>query len=196
LNIDAHDQSDIAQFEALNDFFIREYGKGRRTLLIFDEAQNLSVQLLEELRLLSNVNSEKDMALQIMLVGQPELRRKLERPQLRQFAQRVSVDYHLNALTLPEAEAYVRHRLMVAGGSAEIFDHEAIEIVHDRSGGIPRLINQLCDRSLVYAFAEGLRHVTAQLVAEVLRDQIRAKSSEPVAKRAVPGEMPPAEMAP
>jgi hypothetical protein len=149
--------------------------------LIFDEAQNLSVRILEELRLLSNVNSEKDVALQIMLVGQPELRRKLERPQLKQFAQRVAVDFHLNALTLSEAEAYVRHRLTVAGGSDAIFHRQAIEIIHERSGGIPRLMNQLCDLSLVYAFAEGHKQVAASLVVEVLQDQSRGRASEPVA---------------
>ncbi len=183
LGIVDDDESEIGQYEALNDFFIREYGQGRRTLLIFDEAQNLSVRILEELRLLSNVNSEKDVALQIMLVGQPELRRKLERPQLKQFAQRVAVDFHLNALTLPEAEAYVRHRLTVAGGSDAIFHRQAIEIIHERSGGIPRLINQLCDLSLVYAFAEGHKQVAASLVVEVLQDQSRGRASEPVAPK-------------
>ncbi len=183
LGIVDDDESEIGQYEALNDFFIREYGQGRRTLLIFDEAQNLSVRILEELRLLSNVNSEKDVALQIMLVGQPELRRKLERPQLKQFAQRVAVDFHLNALTLSESEAYVRHRLTVAGGSDAIFHRQAIEIIHERSGGIPRLINQLCDLSLVYAFAEGHKQVAASLVAEVLQDQSRGRASEPVAPK-------------
>ena len=178
LGIVDDDESEIGQYETLNDFFIREYGQGRRTLLIFDEAQNLSVRILEELRLLSNVNSEKDVALQIMLVGQPELRRKLERPQLKQFAQRVAVDFHLNALTLSEAEAYVRHRLTVAGGSDAIFHRQAIEIIHERSGGIPRLMNQLCDLSLVYAFAEGHKQVAASLVVEVLQDQSRGRASE------------------
>ncbi len=189
LGIVDDDESEIGQYEALNDFFIREYGQGRRTLLIFDESQNLSVRILEELRLLSNVNSEKDVALQIMLVGQPELRRKLERPQLKQFAQRVAVDFHLNALTLPEAGAYVRHRLKVAGRSDPIFDRQAIEVIHERSGGIPRLMNQLCDLSLVYAFAEGVQHVTAELVAEVLLDQIRGKTSEPVAQQVAPAKV-------
>ncbi len=183
LGIVDDDPSDIGQFEALNDFFIREYGQGRRTLLIFDEAQNLPVGTLEELRLLSNVNSEKDVALQIMLIGQPELRRKLERPQLKQFAQRVAVDFHHNALTLSESEAYVRHRLTVAGGSDAIFHRQAIEIIHERSGGIPRLINQLCDLSLVYAFAEGHKQVAAALVVEVLQDQSRGRASEPVAPK-------------
>jgi len=189
LGIVDDDESEIGQYETLNDFFIREYGQGRRTLLIFDEAQNLSVRILEELRLLSNVNSEKDVALQIMLVGQPELRRKLERPQLKQFAQRVAVDFHLNALTLSESEAYVRHRLTVAGGSDAIFHRQAIEIIQERSGGIPRLMNQLCDLSLVYAFADGVQHVTAKLIAEVLLDQIRAKTSEPDAQQVAPANV-------
>lgn len=178
LGIVPREASEIAQFEALNEFFIQEYGKGRRTLLIFDEAQNLSVRTLEELRLLSNVNSEKDVALQTMLVGQPELRLKMARPELRQFAQRVAVDFHLSALSLPEADAYVRHRLRVAGGSEAIFQRKAIEFIHERSGGIPRLMNQLCDLTLVYAFAEQRHEVTAALVAKVLKDRSEGRASE------------------
>ena len=179
LRITARDTSEIAQYEALTDFFIAEYGRGRRVLLILDEAQNLTVQTLEELRLLSNVNSEKHVALQIILVGQPELRVKMAQPELRQFAQRVAVDFHLNALTLPDAEAYVRHRLTVAGGSSEIFRRDAIEFIHEHSGGIPRLMNQLCDLSLVYAFAEGLHQIDAGLVAEVSSDRDEARVSPP-----------------
>lgn len=177
LGITARDTSDIAQYEALNEFFINEYGKGRRTLLIFDEAQNLSIRTLEELRLLSNVNSEGDVAVQVLLVGQPELREKMERPELKQFAQRVTVDFHLQALTRREAHAYVRHRLSVAGGSEAIFQNRAIDFIHERSGGIPRLMNQLCDLALVYAFAEGRQHVTRALVTKVLKDRGRGKAS-------------------
>src|SRR5271155_5061919 len=127
LGIAPADDSDIAKYEALVDSFVREYAGGRRTLLILDEAQNLSVDVLEELRLLSNVNSEKDLVLQILLVGQPELRTKLFRPELRQFAQRVSVDFHLKPLDRNETHAYVGHRLTVAGGSAKLFLPEAVE---------------------------------------------------------------------
>jgi type II secretory pathway predicted ATPase ExeA len=176
LGIAARDASDIAQFEALNEFFIREYGKGHRTLLIFDEAQNLSVRTLEELRLLSNVNSEKDVALQILLVGQPELREKMARPELKQFAQRVAVDYHLQSLDLAEAQAYIRHRLTVAGGSDSLFQRKAIEFLHARSGGIPRLINQLCDMALVYAFAERCKRIDAALVEKVLEDRSHGRA--------------------
>ena len=171
LGIAARDKSDISCYEALTEYFISEYAKGRRTLLIFDEAQNLSVRTLEELRLLSNVNSEKDVVLQTMLVGQPELRLKMARPDLKQFAQRVAVDFHLNALSLPDAEAYVQHRLRVAGGNEAIFHGKAIELIHRVSGGIPRLINQLCDLSLVYAFAEDRIKISALLVAQVLKDR-------------------------
>jgi type II secretory pathway predicted ATPase ExeA len=174
LNITPREATDIARYEALNEFFIAEYGRGRRTLLIFDEAQNLSIRTLEELRLLSNVNSESDVVLQTILVGQPELRLKMARPELRQFAQRVAVDFHLNALTLEEAEAYIHHRLSVAGNGAGIFQPRAIELIHEHSGGIPRLINQLCDLALVYAFAEQCRRVTADIVEAVLRDRRQA----------------------
>jgi len=171
LGISPRESSEISHFEALNDFFVTEYAKGRRTLLIFDEAQNLSIRTLEELRLLSNVNSEQDVALQTILVGQPELREKIARPELRQFAQRVAVDFHLNALTLADVEAYVQHRLAVAGGSPTIFHRRAVALIHARSGGIPRLINRLCDLSLVYAFAERHQQVDADLVEKVLQDR-------------------------
>jgi len=179
LGITPRESSDISHFEALNDLFVKEYAQGRRTLLIFDEAQNLSVRTLEELRLLSNVNSEQDVALQTILVGQPELRLKMARPELRQFAQRVAVDFHLNALTLTDVEAYIRHRLTVAGGSATLFDRDAVALIHSQSGGIPRLINQLCDLSLVYAFAERCRRVDRSLVAKVVQDRSQGAMVRP-----------------
>jgi general secretion pathway protein A len=175
LGIAPADDSDIAKYEALVDSFVREYGNGRRTLLILDEAQNLSVEVLEELRLLSNVNSEKDLVLQILLVGQPELRAKLTRPELRQFSQRVSVDFHLRPLDRNETHGYIRHRLTVAGGNAALFQPEAIEFVYARTGGIPRLLNQLCDFALVYAFAEGRMTIDAGLIAQVVRERNSAR---------------------
>jgi general secretion pathway protein A len=171
LGIAPADDSEIAQYEALVDSFVREYGRGRRTLLILDEAQNLSVEVLEELRLLSNVNSEKDLILQILLVGQPELRAKLARPELRQFAQRISVDFHLRPLDRSETHGYIRHRLTVAGGNDALFLPEAIEFVYVRTGGIPRLLNQLCDFALVYAFAEGRPCIDVELIAQVVRER-------------------------
>jgi general secretion pathway protein A len=181
LGIAPADDSDIAQYEALVDSFVREYGSGRRTLLILDEAQNLSVEVLEELRLLSNVNSEKDLILQIMLVGQPELREKLARPELRQFAQRVSVDFHLRPLDLPETRAYIRHRLGVAGGDEELFLPDAIEFVYAQTNGIPRLVNRLCDFALVYAYAEHRKDVDAELISQVVLESNTAKLMSPIA---------------
>ena len=171
LGLTAADTSEVAQYEALVNSFVREYAKGRRTLLIFDEAQNLSIDVLEELRLLSNVNSERDMVLQILLVGQPELRSKLMRPKLKQFAQRVSVDFHLQALDLAEAQAYVQHRLDVAGGPSALFSQESIEVVHAHTRGVPRLMNQLCDFALLYAYADGRKTIDADLVSQVVRDR-------------------------
>lgn len=171
LGIAPADDSDIAQYEALIDFFVREYGRGRRTLLVFDEAHNLSTSILEELRLLSNVNSESDLALQVLLIGQPELRTKLESPELEQFAQRVSVDFHLGPLTLDDTQSYIRHRLTVAGGDPALFRPEAIEFIHARTRGIPRLINQLCDLALVYAFAEQHAVIDLNLLQHVVIDR-------------------------
>jgi type II secretory pathway predicted ATPase ExeA len=165
--------SETAQYEALIEFIIGEYAKGRRTLLVVDEAHNLSSAILEELRLLSNVNSEQDVALQVFLIGQPELREKLERPELEQFAQRVSVDFHLGSLSLEDAGAYIAHRLAVAGGDAALFPADVITFIHGRTRGIPRLINQLCDLSLVYAFADQLPAVDLRVLQLVLQDRRR-----------------------
>lgn len=176
LGIAAAGSSDIAKYEALVNAFIQNYAKGRRTLLVLDEAQNLSVEVLEELRLLSNVNSDKDLLLQVLLVGQPELRAKLSRPELRQFAQRVSVDFHLRPLDRPETHAYVRHRLTVAGGDGDLFSPDAIEFLYARTNGVPRLLNRLCDLALVYAYADGQTSIDAVLVAQVFRDRSSSKS--------------------
>jgi general secretion pathway protein A len=171
LGIVPSDDSEIALYEALVDSFVNEYAKGRRTLLIFDEAQNLSIDALEELRLLSNVNSEKDLVLQILLVGQPELRDKLSRPELRQFAQRVSVDFHLKPLTRDDTHSYIHHRIKMAGGTAALFSSDAIEFMYARTNGVPRLLNHLGDFALVYAYADGRKTIDADVVAQVLRDR-------------------------
>jgi general secretion pathway protein A len=176
LGIAPADDSDIAAYEALVDAVVHGYGKGRRTLLIFDEAQNLSVDALEELRLLSNMNSEQDLILQILLVGQPELRKVLARPSLRQFAQRVSVDFHLGPLASEETHAYVRHRLRVAGGDPDLFQSAALEYAHARTKGVPRLLNQLCDTALVYAYADGRTKIDVEIVTQVVNDRTGRRS--------------------
>lgn len=176
LEIVPADDSDIALYEALVDSCIRVYAGGRRTLLIVDEAQNLAPDVLEELRLLLNVNSDQDLVLQVLLVGQPELRATLRAPGLRQLAQRVAADYHLRALSDAETAGYVRHRLEIAGGDPAIFSADALAFVHRCTGGVPRLVNQLCDTGLVYAYAGQQRHVDAELLAQVLTDRADAQA--------------------
>jgi general secretion pathway protein A len=171
LGLPTREDSDVAQYDALIDFFVKEYAQRRRCLLVIDEAHNLTPLILEELRLLSNVNSESDLPLQILLVGQPELRSTLARPELEQFAQRVSVDFHLCSLPLQDTRAYIQHRLTVAGGDAALFHPEAVAFVHARARGIPRLINKFCDTALVYAYAENQTIVTVALLQQVLNDQ-------------------------
>jgi type II secretory pathway predicted ATPase ExeA len=165
--------SPTEQYDVLVNFFVSEYGAGRSTLLVIDEAHNLSLSILEELRLLSNVNSEEDVVLQVFLIGQPELRQKIQRPELRQLAQRVSSDCHLGGMTLPDAQAYVRHRLKVAGGDPGLFRAEVVAFIHAHTRGTPRLINQLCDLALVYAFAEQRMKVDLYVLHQVLQDRER-----------------------
>lgn len=164
-------KDDAALYETFVEFLVAQYGLGRRVTLIVDEAQNLDLHMLEELRVLSNINADKHLVLQTFLVGQPELRDTLRQPALRQLAQRISVDYHLPVLTVIETYHYVRHRLQVAGGHADLLHGDAIGIAHDAGKGIPRLINQLCDTALVYAFSEQLAQVNADLMRQVVADR-------------------------
>jgi len=158
-------------FAKFQDFLIEEYAAGRHTMLIFDEGQNLSVETLEELRMFSNINADKDELIQLVLVGQPELREMIRRPELRQFAQRVAADYHLQAMSPAAVTDYIRHRLAVAGAEREIFTPAACECVHLASRGVPRLVNQFCDYALVYAFTDGLEKVDAAVVEQVVMDR-------------------------
>ncbi|MGE0485910.1 MAG: ExeA family protein [Gammaproteobacteria bacterium] len=166
--------SRAAQYDEFSRFLIEQYARGRRTVLIVDEAQNLDLDTLEELRLLTNINADKDLVLQLVLVGQPELREKLRSPALVQFVQRIGVDYRLRPLTVEDTMAYVRHRLTVAGGDVDLFDEAALRFVHYHCGGVPRLINALCDTALVYAFADGARRIDAGLIAGVARERAGA----------------------
>lgn len=159
------------QHQIFIDYLIGQYAKNRRTMLIIDEAQNMSAEALEELRMLSNINSEKDLLLQVILVGQPPLRDILQRPELEQFAQRVAVDFHLDSLNVNETRGYIRHRLLIAGGEHELFTDDACKAVFIHSSGIPRLINLLCDLSLVYAYAGQAAVVTEELVEQVVNER-------------------------
>ncbi|MFO1408227.1 MAG: AAA family ATPase [Steroidobacteraceae bacterium] len=146
----------------LNDFLIEQYANGRKVLLIVDEAQNLTNKVLEEIRLLSGVETTKDKVLRIILAGQPELGDKLDSPELVQLRQRVRLRFHLTALGEEDMERYVRHRLRVAGaGEREIFEPDTFPVIFRYSGGIPRLVNTLCDTAMIAAFAQERHTISA-----------------------------------
>jgi len=156
---------------ALNHFLIDRLRKQQNTVLIVDEAQNLSPVLLEEIRLLSNLETPTEKLIQILLVGQPELSGKLSLPELRQLRQRISVRYHIQPLSLEETRAYVIERLRIAGNPYDrIFDEAALEAVYRMSGGIPRLVNLVCDAALLAGFARGEKSIDATLVREAVVD--------------------------
>jgi|29_taG_2_1085357.scaffolds.fasta_scaffold00094_14 type II secretory pathway predicted ATPase ExeA len=153
------------------DFVIEQHAKGKKIVLIVDEAQNLSVKALEELRLLSNVNIDADIFMQLVLTGQPELSDKLNLPELEQFAQRIGVEYHLRALSYPETQKYIEHRMEVAGADHKIFTNEACAAIFCYSEGVPRRINNLCDFALVYAFADDSKEVNVNTVIDMIKDK-------------------------
>jgi type II secretory pathway predicted ATPase ExeA len=158
--------SELAVRKQFKEFLEATSRSGRRAVLIVDEAQNLGPHNLEELRLLSNVNAGQDVQLQVILVGQPELRTQFRDPQLRQFAQRISIQFHLGSLSADETNEYIRHRLRVAGGSEEIFTPNAIRLVYLNTRGVPRMINRLCDHALAYGFGTGEQRIGHVAVAE------------------------------
>ena len=158
-------------YAAFAQFLERERRSRRRAVLIIDEAQNLTADALEELRVLSNLNAGDGLVLQTVLVGQPEVRETLRSPRMRQFAQRIAVDCHIAPLTREETHQYIAHRLGVAGGSPGIIDFEACERVHASTAGVPRLINQVCDTALVYGFAEQRNPIDVEIIGLVLRDR-------------------------
>jgi len=162
----------VTMFQQLQDFLINEYAEGRRVVLVIDEAQNLSNEGLEELRMLTNINANKDELLQLILVGQPELRSQISQPKLRQFAQRVTATYHIPAMDLATVQGYIQHRLQHVGGTGTEFSPDAVDVIFEASGGIPRLVNKLCDFCLVYAATEEKRVIGREIVREVLNDGI------------------------
>ena len=155
---------------SLNEFLLESYRKGENCALIIDEAQNLSAEVLESIRLLSNFETSKDKLLQILLVGQPELAVRLNSPELRQLKQRVMLRHHLRVLSLQECYEYVSNRLKVAGGERSIFTPNALESVYSYSGGIPRIVNVLCDNALLTGFALGKNEIDTGIIREVAED--------------------------
>lgn len=154
----------------LNAFLLQENSAGRTVVLVIDEAQNLEAGVLEQIRLLSNLETETDKLIQIVLVGQPELATLLERPELRQLSQRITVRYHLRPMDFEDTAAYIEHRLMVAGGNKRLFTSAAVRKIYRFSKGYPRLINILCDRGLLVAYAEDAREVSASAIATAISE--------------------------
>jgi general secretion pathway protein A len=165
VGLDEADRDSVKEMvDALNRRLLGAHAEGRRIIVIVDEAQNLSAEVLEQVRLLTNLETATQKLLQIILIGQPELRELLDRTELRQLAQRITGRYHLSPLSQQETRQYVRHRLRVAGASGEIFTPAALREVHRLSSGIPRVINVVCDRALLGAYTRETRSVTPSLV--------------------------------
>jgi general secretion pathway protein A len=164
-------KGDAELHDEFSQFLIAEYAANRRVLLIVDEAQNLSPALLEDLRVLTNINADKHVVLQVILVGQPELRDTVRSAPFRQLAQRISVDHHREPRAPDETRWYVRHRMHIAGGEVSTFRTSAIDMIHEASRGVPRLVNQICDAALVYGYSERAPRIDASIVQEVLKDR-------------------------
>lgn len=166
------DDSLRALIGTLNTHLLKTHAAGKRTVLIIDEAQNLDPALLEQVRLLTNLETHKEKLLRIMLVGQPELNELLARPDLRQLAQRITARFHLTPLAANETAEYVRHRLRVAGARGPIFTPEALATLHHESGGTPRLINVIADRALLGAYAEHRLQIDSELVSRAAEEAL------------------------
>ena len=168
----ASDATYVDLFQQFQTYLVDEYASGKRVVLIFDEAQNLTRESLEELRMFTNINSNKDELLQLVLVGQPELRDTIRSPELLQFAQRVSSSFHLKAMDAKTVRHYINHRLSVAGATRNIFTQHAAELVYNLTGGVPRLVNQLCDFAMLYAYTDNQTTVGKPCVQQVLDDGV------------------------
>ncbi len=155
----------------LNGFLVEQYTAGRKVLLIIDEAQNLSLKVLEEVRMLSGVETTKEKVLRIILAGQPELNQKLDAPELVQLAQRVRLRFHLGTLSATEMRAYIHHRLEVAGaGDRQVFAEDTFPVIFQYTGGVPRLVNTLCDTAMLAAFGQDRDHVLLEDINTSLQE--------------------------
>jgi general secretion pathway protein A len=161
--------------DCLNTYLVQTVNNDRRTLLIIDEAQNLSEEVLEQLRLLTNLETNQQKLLQIVLLGQPELLDKLLQPSLRQLTQRITARFHLEALDRSETDQYIAHRLSVAGARDNLFRRSALRRVYQHSGGIPRVINLICDRALLGAFAENKSMVAPRIVNKAAQEVLASR---------------------
>ena len=171
VGLDPAGKSKPAMLKAFGEFLVNERSAGRLVLLVIDEAQNLTLPALEEIRMLSNLETEKSKLLQIILIGQPDLRDKLDRPELEQLRQRITVSYHLEPLDADETAHYINHRLARAAIGAPLeFPGDVTEAIHGRSGGVPRLINVIADATLVFGYGEERAVIDSDLVREVIAD--------------------------
>ena len=170
IDVDVREKVDI--MELFQDFLLERYAQNERVLLIIDEAQNISLEAMEEIRMLSNLEAEKSHLIQIILIGQPELKSKLQRHALKQFAQRVSTHYHINGLNKDEVTNYIRYRLEVGeADNLDIFQDDAIELIYHHSLGIPRIINVICDTALVYGYADEIKIIDKSLIETVIKER-------------------------
>lgn len=172
LGITVAKKSRSALFSELYRFLIEQLAADSNVVLIIDEAQNLSLELLEQVRMLSNLETEKHKLIQIILVGQPELRDKLRAPSLRQLRQRIAIRYHIEPLTREDTELYIHHRLKMAGanGTGPVFHDKAIHEIYKYANGIPRLINVVCDKSLLMAYVLEQRSIDAEIIKRSIHE--------------------------
>lgn len=171
LGLDAQGLDGAACQDRLNAFLLERAGHGEDVVLFIDEAQDLENELLEHIRLLSNLETDRRKLLQIVLIGQPELREKLNQRSLRQLRQRITVRYHLTPLSRPDMERYIAHRLRVAGANGRpTFTPWAIRSIHRYSGGIPRLVNAVCDKALLYGYVNGFDRLDRRSVLRAIRE--------------------------
>lgn len=179
------DHDYVKLFQSFQEFVLSEFSAGRLVVLIFDEAQNLGMETLEELRMLSNINSGTDELLQLILLGQPELRDIITQPELRQFAQRVSATFHLSGFDAETSLIYIQHRLKMVGGTGEEIDALAAARIHEEAQGIPRVINKIAELALVYAAAAQRKDVSVDLIDELIHDGlILPAAREPADRKA------------
>ncbi len=190
MDVDGMDKA--AMIDAFHSFLIQEFSGRKRVVLIIDEAQNLPLETIEEIRMLSNLEAEKHHLIQIVLSGQPDLKPRLLSSKTEQFAQRVTVYCHMGGLKKEEVKAYIHHRLRVAGSDnpGSLFDSTAINAIYENSHGIPRLINVLCDTALVCGFAEEIRVIDAKVIKEAAVTGRLEPSNEDAGAQLDPAEEP------
>jgi len=188
LDIEYRSTSKTHLISSLNKYLIKQASEDINVVLIIDEAQNLTPSVIEEVRMLSNLETEKEKLIQIVLMGQPELREKLALPRLEQFRQRVVFHFHLDPLTRDETAEYIRHRLKTAGNdNADIFSHEAIEEIYQYSKGVPRLINLACHNALISGVVYETRKISREIAQDAIKDLLHGLSAELSKRR--PGDV-------